>query len=171
MILYNVCNKYHIPYTCMRVWCTIVPIYMYVGIVFILGYMFCLCAKFSVPNKHSARSFLTDLWKYVVGHNFHISLWCEACIGKRSCHILETLAWIHVQYIHYFFQKEQQVRPIFLWLLYSIMLHLPTLRFHCVCCDWTQDCCGVRINSRSCIPLGKYLSTQGCPVSSTFRTP
>ncbi len=35
--------------------------------------------------------------------------------------------------------------------LYSTLLHLPPLRFHCVggCWDWTEDCCDIGIDTQS----------------------
>ncbi len=79
----------YIPYTCMRVWCTIVHIqykiimmqealWYDVPIIHVCRYSFhigiyahSVYVQSSVYwTNTSARSFLTDLWKYVVGHNF-----------------------------------------------------------------------------------------------------
>jgi hypothetical protein len=54
-----------------------------------------------------------------------------------------TLMWIQSQHFNRGFFG-------FFYVLYSTLLHLPPLRFHCVrrCWDRTQDCCDFGIDSR-----------------------
>ncbi len=82
---------------------------MYVGIVFILGYMLTqsMC-KVQCTEQTSQQGVFLQTCENMLQPQFHISLSCEACIGKRSCHSLETLAWIHVQYINSFFQMNSK---------------------------------------------------------------
>jgi hypothetical protein len=44
----------------------------------------------------------------------------------------------------------------FFYVLYSALLHLPPLKFHCVggCWDRTQDCCVFGIGGQTLEPLG-----------------
>ncbi len=78
---------------------------MYVGIVFILGYMLTqsMC-KVQCTEQTLSKEFSYRLVKICWRAQFRISLWCEACIGKRSCHFLETLAWICT--VHTFFLSK-----------------------------------------------------------------
>jgi hypothetical protein len=52
---------------------------------------------------------------------------------------------------------------LFSYVLYSTLLHLPPLKFHCVggCCDRTQDCCDIGIGSQTLWPLSQISSTLG----------
>jgi hypothetical protein len=47
--------------------------------------------------------------------------------------------------------KNRAIFWIFLYVVYSTLLRLPALRFHCVgrCWDGTQDCCGFGIESQT----------------------
>jgi hypothetical protein len=50
------------------------------------------------------------------------------------------------KFLRGFWQNSSLLRLKFgIYVLYSTLLHLPPLRFHCVggCWDWTQDCCDI----------------------------
>ncbi len=160
----------------MRVWCTIVHI-QYMIMMQALWYdvpiiHVCRCSfhigiyaqsvyvQSSVYwTNISARSFLTGLWKYVVATiSYFFVMWS---MNRQKILSFFGNLGLDTSTVHTFFlSNEQQVRLIFLWVLYSIILHLPTLRFHSVCWDWTQDCCGVRIDSQSCYHMATSIHTR-----------
>jgi hypothetical protein len=69
----------------------------------------------------------------------------------------KILACGYKEFFFLCYKRERKVnRGIFLvffffYVLYSTLLHLPPLRFHCVggCWDRTQDCCDFGIGSQT----------------------
>ncbi len=57
------------------------------------------------------------------------------------------------------YKKKQGDFFGFFYVLYSTLLHLPLLRFHCVggCWDRTPDCCDFFIGSQTLYPLTLYI--------------
>ncbi len=69
---------------------------------------------------------------------------CPGCTAPRSsCPLRKKHHVTHKKTGGFFWN-------FFLYVLYSTLLHVPPLRFHCVggCWDWTQDCCDFGIGSQ-----------------------
>jgi hypothetical protein len=153
---------------------------MYVGIVFILGYMLTqsMC-KVQCTEQTLSKEFSYRLVKICCSHNFIFLCDVSTEHVYKAIDILSFfgnpgLDTCTVRYIHSFFQMNSKFGLYFCEYFIQLCFICRPSDFTVSwgCWDRTQDSCGVRIDSQSCYhPLGNISSTHGCPVSSTFRTP
>ncbi len=93
------------------------------------------------PSKENIQHF--NIWNFLsLTFGSFLPSWIQIRIHWPN--------WIRIRNTGFYswYVPVQPVWPVFMYLvLYSTLLHLPTLRFQCVagCWDWTQDCYNVCI--------------------------